>query len=246
MDTGALELEQSEALLQTEEQLLLLAREELAERGKLKAKAAPRRACEPGRLLSALVDLVDHAYFGHAIMLLIVLNTALMMCEHHDMSPELVHFLEEANVVLTSCFTAEMLLKLAAHGCGKYFSDPFSRFDAVVVFASLLELLLDYTHVSIGINPSFLRAFRLMRAFKLARSWKGLQKILQCVLVSRDGMVTPQPGHPIVQARRLPCLLLRVQPTAALGGGAVGTPRQRAWPAPLSAWAPSRCLGRSS
>ena len=68
-------------------------------------------------------------------------------------------------------------MKMAAYGIPKYFSDPFSRFDAVVVFASLLELLLDYTHINIGINPSFLRAFRLMRAFKLARSWKGLASL---------------------------------------------------------------------
>ena len=29
-------------------------------------------------------------------------------------------------------------MKMAAYGIPKYFSDPFSRFDAVVVFASLL------------------------------------------------------------------------------------------------------------
>ena len=69
------------------------------------------------------------------------------------MTPELNAFLEDANVVLTACFTAEMVMKMVAYGCQKYFSDPFSRFDAVVVFASLLELLLDYTHINIGINP---------------------------------------------------------------------------------------------
>ena len=174
LDTGVLELEQSEALLQTEEQLLLAATDELEELGKL--EAAPRD-CGSGLLLG----LVEHAYFSHLIMLLIVVNTGLMMCEHYGMSAALLHFLEQANVVLTACFTGEMLLKMAAYGCRKYFDDPFSRFDAVVVFASLLELLLDYTKVDVGINPSFLRAFRLMRAFKLARSWKGLQKIMACV-----------------------------------------------------------------
>ena len=69
------------------------------------------------------------------------------------MSAQLTTFLEEANVVLTACFTAEMVMKMVAYGCHKYFSDPFSRFDALVVFASLLELFLDYTHINIGINP---------------------------------------------------------------------------------------------
>ena len=43
-------------------------------------------------------------------MLLIVINTGLMMCEHYGMSAELTTFLEEANVVLTACFTAEMVM----------------------------------------------------------------------------------------------------------------------------------------
>lgn len=138
LDMGVLELEQSEALLQTEEQLLLAATDELEELGKL--EAAPPD-CGSGLLLG----LVDHAYFSHLIMLLIVVNTGLMLCEHYGMSAALLHFLEQANVVLTACFTSEILLKTAAYGCHKYFDDPFSRFDAVVVFASLLELLLDYT-----------------------------------------------------------------------------------------------------
>ena len=29
-----------------------------------------------------MLGLVDHAYFGHFTMLLIVINTGLMMCEH--------------------------------------------------------------------------------------------------------------------------------------------------------------------
>jgi len=56
------------------------------------------------------------------------------------MPPELSALLEDANVVLTACFTAEMLMKMVAYGCHKYFSDPFSRFDAVVVFVRFAAL----------------------------------------------------------------------------------------------------------
>ena len=97
-----MELEQSEALLQTEEHLLMLTTAQLEELGRIEAK--PRK---PGGLL---LRLVDHAYFGHFTMLLIVINTGLMMCEHYGKSAELTTFLEEANVVLTACFTAEMVM----------------------------------------------------------------------------------------------------------------------------------------
>jgi hypothetical protein len=56
------------------------------------------------------------------------------------MPPELSVLLEDANVVLTACFTAEMVMKMVAYGCHKYFSDPFSRFDAVVVFVRFAAL----------------------------------------------------------------------------------------------------------
>ena len=104
--------------------------------------------------------------------------------------------------MLTACFTLEMTLKMCAYGLrrclarasspppprrraapqpaayplprvARYFEDAFNRFDAVVVFSSLFELVLDYTHIDLGVNPSFLRAFRLLRVFKLAKSWKG-------------------------------------------------------------------------
>ena len=53
-----------------------------------------------------------------------------------------------------------------------------------MVLASLLDLLIEFFHVNIGVNASVLRAFRLLRVFKLARSWKGLQGILKCMLLS--------------------------------------------------------------
>ena len=47
-------------------------------------------------------------------------------------------------------------------------------------------MLTEYADIQLGINPSFLRAFRLMRVFKLARSWAGLRSILACVLKSLE------------------------------------------------------------
>ena len=73
----------------------------------------------------------------------------------------------------------EMVLKLFALGAVEYWAEPFNRFDGVVVVMSLLDIVSSQLKVDIGVNTSVLRAFRLLRVFKLARSWVGLRSVLQ-------------------------------------------------------------------
>ena len=142
-----------------------------------------------GPLSRCCAAIVNASCFTPFITGLIVVNTVLMMCEYHGMSKQLADFLESANLLLTMCFLGEMLLKLFGLGPAEYWSDPFNRFDAVVVVSSLLEVAMDTLHLELGLNPSFLRAFRLMRVFKLARSWSGLRSILSCVLRSLEAVL---------------------------------------------------------
>eukprot|EP00966_Prymnesium_polylepis_P016336 376578-Prymnesium_polylepis.1 len=46
---------------------------------------------------------------------------------------------------------------------------------------SVVDIVVEFFHIDIGINTSVLRSFRLMRVFKLARSWKKLQVILAAI-----------------------------------------------------------------
>ena len=149
--------------------------------------AGPVGPC--GALSRCCAAIVNAGCFTPFITGLIVLNTVLMMCEYHGMSQQLSDFLESANLVLTVAFAGEMLLKLCGLGPAAYWSDPFNRFDAVVVVSSLVEVAMDTLHLELGINPSFLRAFRLMRVFKLARSWSGLRSILGCVMRSLEAVL---------------------------------------------------------
>lgn len=77
-----------------------------------------------------------------------------------------------------------MIIKLIGLGFKDYVKDTFNIFDAVVVALSLIELVL----VGVGIEGtgafSALRAVRLLRVFKLARSWKGLYDLLQQMYVT--------------------------------------------------------------
>jgi hypothetical protein len=59
-------------------------------------------------------------------------------------------------------------------GLAAYWSEPFNRFDGVVVVMSVLDIFSTLTGLDIGLNTSVLRAFRLLRVFKLARSWQAL------------------------------------------------------------------------
>ena len=90
--------------------------------------------------------------------------------------------LELLNVYLTLAFAGEMGLKLIGEGGRAYVADAFNRFDGVVVIFSLVDLAATQLHVDIGVNANVLRAFRLMRVFRLVRSWKNLRVVLQAML----------------------------------------------------------------
>ena len=135
--------------------------------------------------MSSLVEmLVDSAPFQNTIVLLIVANTGVMMLERYPMDPYTAQVLENANLLLTLAFTSEMVLKLVAYGLCRYLADSFNRFDGVIVLLSLMDLIVAHYEVDIGVNTSVLRAMRLLRVFKLMRSWTSLRKIVEGMLNS--------------------------------------------------------------
>lgn len=73
----------------------------------------------------------------------------------------------------------ETLLRLLALGPCDYVRDGFNVFDAFVVSFSLLEFL----KIN-GVFFSTLRGFRLLRIFKIIRSWTSLKALLQTVIKS--------------------------------------------------------------
>lgn len=66
-----------------------------------------------------------------------------------------------------------MFLKLLGLGIKYYFKDPFNRFDCFIAVTSLIDLALADSVGAINVDTiTVLRTFRLMRVFKLARTWK--------------------------------------------------------------------------
>jgi voltage-dependent calcium channel T type alpha-1I len=102
-----------------------------------------------------------------------------MAIDHYGMDEDLVDGLYVANMILTICFVCEMVAKMFGMGIRDYLRDGFNIFDAVIIIIGLLE----YTGVG-SKAITVLRTFRLLRIFKIVRSWSGLRKLLKTVLAS--------------------------------------------------------------
>jgi voltage-dependent calcium channel L type alpha-1D len=78
------------------------------------------------------------------------------------------------------CFFFEMILKLLGLGFKEYARDSFNLFDAILVVVSLIEYCLTMAGLDqlTGGALSSLRGVRLLRVFKLARSWKSFRELL--------------------------------------------------------------------
>ncbi|MEJ1278194.1 hypothetical protein NN561_009113 [Cricetulus griseus] len=78
--------------------------------------------------------------------------------------------------VFTGIFTAEMFLKIIAMDPYYYFQEGWNIFDGFIVSLSLMELGLANVE-----GLSVLRSFRLLRVFKLAKSWPTLNMLIKII-----------------------------------------------------------------
>ncbi|XP_067109456.1 sodium channel protein type 2 subunit alpha-like [Osmerus mordax] len=111
-----------------------------------------------------------------AITVCIVLNTLFMALEHYPMTDEFNGMLSIGNLVFTGIFTAEMVFKVIALDPYYYFQQGWNMFDGIIVCLSLMELGLSDVE-----GLSVLRSFRLLRVFKLAKSWPTLNTLIKII-----------------------------------------------------------------
>uniref|UniRef100_A0A4W4FQY7 Sodium channel protein n=1 Tax=Electrophorus electricus TaxID=8005 RepID=A0A4W4FQY7_ELEEL len=110
------------------------------------------------------------------ITLCIILNTLFMSIEHHPMNESFQSLLSAGNLVFTTIFAAEMVLKIIALDPYYYFQQTWNIFDSIIVSLSLLELGLSNMQ-----GMSVLRSLRLLRIFKLAKSWPTLNILIKII-----------------------------------------------------------------
>ncbi|XP_004642272.1 sodium channel protein type 10 subunit alpha [Octodon degus] len=128
------------------------------------------------KLKAVLFELVTDPFAELTITLCIVVNTVFMAMEHHGMSYTFDSMLQTGNIVFTIFFTAEMVFKIIAFDPYYYFQKKWNIFDCIIVTVSLLEL-----SVAKKGSLSVLRTFRLLRVFKLAKSWPTLNTLIKII-----------------------------------------------------------------
>uniref|UniRef100_A0A8C7L377 Ion transport domain-containing protein n=1 Tax=Oncorhynchus kisutch TaxID=8019 RepID=A0A8C7L377_ONCKI len=165
--------------------------EEKAEEGEGVKKKRKRRSCFGhckdmwDEMRKKLWGIVESKYFNRGIMIAILINTISMGIEHHNQPEELTNVLEISNIVFTSMFTLEMILKLTAFGFFAYLRNPYNIFDGIIVIISVCEII----GQSDG-GLSVLRTFRLLRVIKLVRFMPALRRQLVVLMKTMDNVAT--------------------------------------------------------
>lgn len=115
-----------------------------------------------------------------------MVNTVLLA---HDQYPEdtvLMKKVEIISLFLSIVFFIEMIIKLIGLGIRGYFVDKYNIFDGILVVLTAVDIVYsNASSVSSGFNGKSqvtgLRAIRLLRVFKLAKSWKKLDNLIKTI-----------------------------------------------------------------
>lgn len=79
-----------------------------------------------------------------------------------------------------------MVIKLIGLGPKLYVKDKFNIFDCIVVVVSIVENVINWSGVEGGTKGaiSAFRGVRLLRVFKLARSWTSFRELLEKIMLT--------------------------------------------------------------
>ncbi|NXJ37704.1 SCN5A protein, partial [Ciconia maguari] len=137
------------------------------------------------RIKKKVAAFIKDPFIDLTITVCIVMNTLFMALEHNNMSDNFKLMLNVGNLVFTGIFTAEMILKIIALDPYYYFQQHWNIFDSIIVTLSLIELSLPKhkgkKERRKGGTLSVLRSFRLLRVFKLAKSWPTLNTLIKII-----------------------------------------------------------------
>nr|KAF6335754.1 sodium voltage-gated channel alpha subunit 11 [Pipistrellus kuhlii] len=104
----------------------------------------------------------------------IIINTVFLAMEHHNMKKSFELMLQTGNLVFTGIFIAEMCLKIIALDPYHYFRRGWNIFDFIVALLSFVDVMMPKS------LPVF-RSFRVLRVFKLAKSWPTLNTLIKII-----------------------------------------------------------------
>lgn len=139
-----------------------------------------------------IFTLVNHPLFEGIIMLCIILNIFTMGMAYEGQSESYTSILRYINLMFTSIFVFECILKLIGLG-PQYFLITWNNFDFSIVLASIVDFLMDLLGNSFSsalrVGPQIVRVLRVLRVsrlFKLmrAKQLEGINKIIKTLIFS--------------------------------------------------------------
>ncbi|ANH90036.1 ion transporter [Streptomyces sp. NPDC058319] len=137
------------------------------------------------RLAHRCRGLTEARWFALAVFAVILLNAALLGVETYPgLAARWHHGLRLAEHACLAVFTAEILLRLAAHADRPrdFLKDPWNLFDLAVVLCAFLPLVRE--------NATVLRLLRLARVLRTARFLPQLRVVLVAVARSLPGTLS--------------------------------------------------------
>ena len=143
-----------------------------------------KNLCE--RFQAFILSICEGAIFSSFINLCIILNTVCLALDSYPENKKLQSILDIINIVFFAIFFIEMIIKVIGMGPKLYIKDQFNVFDCIIVMLSIIDVIVSYSIPSDGTDSgkgpiSAFRAFRLLRVFKLSKSWKKLQFLISTI-----------------------------------------------------------------
>ncbi|KAF0696066.1 Aste57867_13147 [Aphanomyces stellatus] len=131
-----------------------------------------------------ILNLATSKLFNTIGMVVTAINVMLICSIHYPSDPVFDEASEIINFVCLVYFIFEMLIKLVAGGLQSYLSDKFNQFDLITIAAGIVEFFVNPPQFIDGNpgNTSPLATLRLVRALKLVRTWKSLNRLLIAIM----------------------------------------------------------------
>nr|XP_046235859.1 dihydropyridine-sensitive L-type skeletal muscle calcium channel subunit alpha-1-like isoform X3 [Scatophagus argus] len=130
--------------------------------------------------------IINATTFTNIILLFILLSSISLAAEDPiDPMSFRNQVLAYADIVFTSVFTAEIVLKMTTYGAilhkGSFCRSSFNILDLLVVSVSLLSMGMESSAISV---VKILRVLRVLRPLRAINRAKGLKHVVQCVFVA--------------------------------------------------------------
>ena len=134
---------------------------------------------------SPFYKIANSKYFEFLIILCIILNTVALAMNWYARPDSVDNILNIWNYVFTGIFTVEAIIRIAGLGPNKYFTEKWNIFDFVIITGSYASLIIEQTtSISLGVQTTILRAFRISRMLRLVKRAKSLNIIFETFLIT--------------------------------------------------------------